>query len=293
MSPPFLIGGERAGLGSEITGVRSYGEQEYLERERIMVRAGMLLMTAALIKGLIFLVPVAAEERGEGTGRVARAKVRKGLTLSDYRMAEKRLSDLGYWVGKIDGRWDEAARHGLTAFQKVEGLRRTGTLSAGDLDRLLVAERPRALLSGLFHLEVDLARQVLFVVDGNGNVEKVLPISSGNGRRFVSQGWAREAITHPGWYSVDRKVRGWNRSPLGLLYYPIYFMWGTAIHGAPSVPTRPDSHGCVRIPVGSARSLFDSVPAGTPVIVHRGALPPRPPAVLMPVVDAMVEIDHR
>ena len=100
-------------------------------------------------------------------------------------------------------------------------------------------------------------------------------------------------MTHPGWYTVEKKAPGWNRSPLGLLYYPVYFMWGTAIHGAPAVPARPDSHGCVRIPIFAARRIYDETALGTLVIVHRGALPPRPPAIMLPLVDAVVDLGAR
>jgi hypothetical protein len=259
-----------------------------------MIGAGRVVLIAVLTAAGLLSLPVEVRGRAGGSevGGVIASRVVRALKRSDYLEAERRLSDLGYWMGKVDGRWDEASRHGLIAFQKVEGLRRTGSLTLADFDRLQVAERPRALLAGTAHIEVDLVRQVLFVVAADGKVGRIIPISSGSGKRFVSQGWARDAITHPGWYTVDRKARGWNRSPLGLLYYPIYFMWGTAIHGAPAVPTRPDSHGCVRIPVAVARSLYESTPIGMPVVVHRGGLPPRPPAVLMPVVESMTEIER-
>jgi hypothetical protein len=32
--------------------------------------------------------------------------------------AQQRLSDLGYWIGKVDGKWGEASRHALIAFQR-------------------------------------------------------------------------------------------------------------------------------------------------------------------------------
>jgi len=260
------------------------------------VRLSWRIVFVAVVGVALLLSPVEAGRRKgvapAGGGALA-GKMAKPLGRSDHLLAERRLFDLGYWTGKVDGRWDTASRHALIAFQKVEGLPRTGRLTSTDFDRLQLANRPRALLAGALHIEVDLARQVLMVVESDGEVTKVLPVSSGNGRRFVSQGWARDAVTHPGWFTVDRKARGWNRSPLGLLYYPIYFMWGTAIHGAPSVPTRPDSHGCVRIPVFAARSLYESTPIGTPVIVYRGSLPPRPPSVLMPVVESLVEIERK
>jgi len=222
-------------------------------------------------------------------GSAGRRVAPRSLTARDHLAAEQRLAELGYWTGKVDGRWDGASRQALIAFQKVEGRKRTGRLQAGDYDRLMVSSRPAALAAGASHIEVDLVRQVLFIVEADGTVKMILPISSGNGRQFVSQGWARNALTHPGWYTVDKKTPGWNKSPLGLLYYPVYFMWGTAIHGSPSVPAWPDSHGCVRIPMFAARRIYESTAIGTLVIVHRGALPPKPPAIMMPIVESVIE----
>lgn len=243
--------------------------------------------------GLGWLVVLLALVGGGGIvlaqGSAGRRVAPRSLTARDHLAAEQRLAELGYWTGKVDGRWDGASRQALIAFQKVEGRKRTGSLQAGDYDRLMVSSRPAALAAGAAHIEVDLVRQVLFIVEADGTVKTILPISSGNGRQFVSQGWARNALTHPGWYTVDKKTPGWNKSPLGLLYYPVYFMWGTAIHGSPSVPAWPDSHGCVRIPMFAARRIYESTAIGTLVIVHRGALPPKPPAIMMPIVESVIE----
>lgn len=241
--------------------------------------------------GLILLAVMIVAAPWSGLAQVPAKgrQVRRALSLKDHLAAEQRLAMLGYWTGKVDGRWDSISRQALIAFQKVEGRRRTGSLTADDFDLLMAANRPAALAAGVAHLEVDLVRQVLLVVEADGQVKTVLPISSGNGRQFVSQGWARDAITHPGWYTVDKKSPGWNKSPLGLLYYPVYFMWGTAIHGSPSVPAWPDSHGCVRIPIFAARRIYENTSLGTLVIVHRGALPPKPPAIMMPVVESVRE----
>jgi lipoprotein-anchoring transpeptidase ErfK/SrfK len=177
----------------------------------------------------------------------------KPLTAANHREAEQRLADLGYWTGRIDGRWDVASRHALIAFQKVEGLKRTGRLEA--------------------HVEVDLIRQVLFIVDDAGTITRILPVSTGNGKPFRSEGWTRDAITHPGRYKVYIKIPGWKKSPLGRLYYPVYFMVGTAIHGYPSVPVKPASHGCIRIPMFAAKEFYKMTPMEMPVIVHNGVMP--------------------
>ncbi len=197
----------------------------------------------------------------------------KPLTRKDHRDAEQRLSEMGYWTGRVDGSWDTASRHALIAFQKVEGLKRNGQLTRETFDRIMTVERPLPRKPGPAHIEVDLTRQVLFIVDDEGIVTKILPVSTGSGKVFVSQGWARDAITPPGEYWVKQKIPGWKKSPLGLLYYPVYFMYGTAIHGYSSVPTKPASHGCVRIPMFAAKAFYKMTPMGMPVIVYRETSP--------------------
>jgi N-acetylmuramoyl-L-alanine amidase len=118
------------------------------------------------------------------------------------------------------------------------------------------------------HMEVDLSRQRLSVIDASGRVVKTLPVSSGSGKWFTSEGRTRRAITPRGRFTVVRKIAGWHKSPLGVLYYPTYITQGVAIHGNPSVPPRPASHGCIRIPMSAAKEFFDVTPIGTVVLVH-------------------------
>jgi lipoprotein-anchoring transpeptidase ErfK/SrfK len=47
-----------------------------------------------------------------------------------------------------------------------------------------------------------------------------------------------------------------------------YFVRGYAIHGYFSVPTYAASHGCLRMPVPDARTVFNWVRPGTPVDVY-------------------------
>jgi hypothetical protein len=48
-----------------------------------------------------------------------------------------------------------------------------------------------------------------------------------------------------------------------------YFNGGIAFHAYPNVPTHPDSHGCVRLPVSEAPFAYDFMSVGTPVTVYR------------------------
>ncbi|HXU39134.1 MAG TPA: L,D-transpeptidase family protein [Blastocatellia bacterium] len=189
--------------------------------------------------------------------------------------AQRRLTELGYWIAGTDGKWSESSRQGLVAFQKVEGRPRTGRLTVAELQALRGAARPLPREKGFAHIEVDLQRQVLFVVDADGTVSKILPVSSGNGKMFEIEGDTLPAVTPPGRFRVYAKLRGWRKSPLGLLYYPNYILGGIAIHGNPAVPVQPASHGCIRIPMFASKEFSDMAPIGTQVIVY--AAPPANP----------------
>jgi len=140
--------------------------------------------------------------------------------------------------------------------------------SASDAPDALT-QQPRVLrATGYTHVEINLSRQRLFVVDGSGRVVETLPVSSGSGRLFTSEGRTRRAITPEGRFTILRKIAGWHKSPLGMLYYPSYITQGIAIHGSRSVPSMPVSHGCIRIPMSAAKEFSDMTPIGTVVLVY-------------------------
>ena len=170
---------------------------------------------------------------------------------------EKLLSNLGYWILRVDGSPDASTHHAIMAFQKVEGRKRTGTMSSADIQALRHAQRPIARYpTEKAHVEVDLKRQVLFYVDDTGTVSHIIPVSSGNGKRFHDEGQWKVANTPRGLFNVGLKVNGAKKSSLGVLYYPSYFLGGLAIHGSNSIPPFPASHGCVRVPRFADQALF-------------------------------------
>jgi hypothetical protein len=182
--------------------------------------------------------------------------------------AEKRLWELGYWAGPADGRFDSASRHALVAFQKVERRARTGSLTREELDALRNASRPIPRHARYAHVEIDLGRQVLFLIDETGTVMRILPVSTGNGQLYMDHGQVHRARTPTGTFKVLRKINGWRLSSLGLLYYPSYIVNGIAVHGSLSIPTRPASHGCIRIPMFAAKDLSALMPVGIEVIIY-------------------------
>jgi lipoprotein-anchoring transpeptidase ErfK/SrfK len=213
---------------------------------------------------LVLSWAVGAGDAGAGTSKST-------LTKAEVKRAEQRLAELGYWAGPADGVWDAASRHALIAFQKVEGARPTGKLTRAEYNALTDSTpgvpAPRQAKGP--HVEVDLARQVLFVVDAEGRVGNVLPISSGSGKRFYENGYPETlAVTPCGRLEVYSKRSGWRKSPLGQMHNPMYIVGGIAIHGSEDVPPYPASHGCIRIPMFASHRLPGMIPVGTPVLVY-------------------------
>ena len=184
--------------------------------------------------------------------------------------AEQLLTDLGYLTENTDGRLDFMSRHAVMAFQKVEGLKRTGVLTASLLEKIREASKPTAKHAGAAHIEVDISRQVLFMVGDDGNVNLIVPISSGSGEKYWDKTRNRYEVasTPRGEFTINRKVNGNRKAPLGTIYYPSYFKEGWAVHGSPSIPPKPASHGCVRVPRGADKILSKRMPVGMKIYIY-------------------------
>ncbi|SRR6266542_2559988 len=201
---------------------------------------------------------------------ITKVKKREGrpLNRAEVKEAERRLSEMGYWTSRVDGVIDSVTRTALIAFQKWEGRKATGRLTRDDLDAILSASSPQSKDPGYKHVEVDLDRQVLLLIDSQGVITKILPVSTGSGKHYNEKGMRGLAYTPTGRFRVYGKMSGWKRSPLGLLFFPNYFSDGLAIHGNPSVPHQPRSHGCIRIPMFAAREISNRLPVGTIVLIY-------------------------
>jgi peptidoglycan hydrolase-like protein with peptidoglycan-binding domain len=191
----------------------------------------------------------------------------KGARGEQVRLMEQRLDALRFDV-LVDGNFDETTYHAAVAFQKLHRLPRTGRATQDVLDRMSLAQPPPPLVphGGPTRVEIELARQVLFLYQGNA-LHKILPVSTGSGKPYCENGNCGDAITSRGSFKVEWRYQGWRKSDLGRLFNPLYFNGGIAIHGFPQVPVQPASHGCVRIPMGASLWFPQLVPDNTPVFV--------------------------
>ena len=182
---------------------------------------------------------------------------------------QQRLSHLGYWVPTNASGPGTLTTQALYALQKSAGIARTGSFDAATQRALDQGVLPTPRSTVGYVAEINKTRQVLMLVS-NGRVVRVFNTSTGNGARYRSGSGYATAITPEGNFSVQRQINGTRISDLGELFRPKYFTGGYAIHGSPSIPPHPASHGCVRVSNGAINFLWDSgsLPLGTPVLVY-------------------------
>jgi peptidoglycan hydrolase-like protein with peptidoglycan-binding domain len=171
------------------------------------------------------------------------------------RVLQRALGSLGYVVGRR-GFYDDRTARAVLAFRKVTGMART-TIASADVFRRLARGVGRFRVrhpDHAKHVEADLSRQVLALIRGN-RVERIYPMSSGK----------PSTPTVIGTFRVYSKTTGFNAKGM---YFSNYFIRGYAIHGYADVPVFAASHGCLRVPIPDAVSIFRWLRIGDIVDVY-------------------------
>ena len=189
----------------------------------------------------------------------------------DVKAVQTQLTAMKYYAGPIDGTPGAALRSAVMAFQKVNGLGRDGSVGPKTLAALKAPITPKLKGTGKgVRVEVDLTRQVLYVVKDDV-ITRILPVSSGSGKKYTTKsGYLATALSPVGYYRIQRRILGERKADLGVLYDPQYFYKGWAIHGSNSVPGYPASHGCTRVSRADAKYLLTAISVGTQVYVYGG-----------------------
>jgi hypothetical protein len=223
----------------------------------------------------------------------------KGNAGSEVERLQRRLKELGFDPGPIDGQFGDLTRAAVWAFEKLvlqtPRQEATGRVTNDMWQRMqdplvILPRRPDAASAN--HTEVYLPEQVvIFFVDDHPAL--ISHMSSGTGDEWceevtISPGeYGNEDGTEPlkrgecgisntpgGVYEYYRRVEGVRQSGLGSMWNPIYFNYGIAIHGAINVPLEPASHGCIRIPLAVSEYFQDLATTGDQVYVFDGVEEP-------------------
>jgi peptidoglycan hydrolase-like protein with peptidoglycan-binding domain len=246
---------------------------------------------------------------GGPTAAPLAAPLSLGSAGEDVRRVQERLTELGFQPGPADGQFGSGTQQAVWAFKKLIGGVAWEEFATRN-DQTVVTEEvwqqmadpsvrflPRRPGSGT-HVEVYLPLQVLAVFRDD-QPTFIAHISSGelrpdgNPATFcetatydtdeygspypepVTKQVCAESKSPGGVFRFNRSYDGNRVSPLGGMKNPWYFNYGIAIHGAQNVPTRPASHGCIRISNSLADVFPDLVERGDRVYVwgHDGKEP--------------------
>ena len=174
-------------------------------------------------------------------------------------LLQRGLVKLGF-AAPVTGYYDSLTANGVNAFRKTNGMGRDGYATTSVYAKVLRGEgayKLRYPTSGTHgkHVEFDWSRQVLVLAD-RGKPYRVYHTSSGS----------PVTPTVFGSYRFYRQDDGTNAKGM---VHSSYFIGGYAIHGYASVPNYPASHGCLRVPIPSALSIFNWIDIGDPIQTYR------------------------
>jgi peptidoglycan hydrolase-like protein with peptidoglycan-binding domain len=170
-------------------------------------------------------------------------------------LLQRGLAKLGF-ATPVTGYFDSLTANAVNAFRKTNGMGRDG-FAIGSVYALVMrgdgAYKLRHPTSGTHgkHVEFDCSRQVLVLAD-HGKPYRVYHVSSGK----------PSTPTVFGSYRFYRKQPGTNSHGM---VYSSYFIGGYAIHGYASVPNYAASHGCLRVPIPNAVSIYNWIDLGDPI----------------------------
>jgi peptidoglycan hydrolase-like protein with peptidoglycan-binding domain len=173
-------------------------------------------------------------------------------------LLQRGLLKLGF-ATPVTGSFDGLTANAVNVFRKTNGMGRDGYATTSVYAKVLRGEgafKLRYPNSGTHgkHVEFDWSRQVLVLAD-HGKPYRAYHVSSGKPSTPTVFGSFRFYSKTPGTNSHG-------------MVYSSYFIGGYAIHGYASVPNYPASHGCLRVPIPNAVSIYNWIDLGDPIYAY-------------------------
>jgi L,D-transpeptidase catalytic domain/Putative peptidoglycan binding domain len=173
-------------------------------------------------------------------------------------LLQRGLLSLGF-ATPVTGYFDGLTANAVNVFRKTNGMGRDGYATTSVYAMVLRGQgafKLRYPKSGNHgkHVEFDWSRQVLVLAD-HGKPYRVYHVSSGK----------PSTPTVFGSFRFYRKEPGTNSHGM---VYSSYFIGGYAIHGYASVPNYAASHGCLRVPIPNAVSIYNWIDLGDPIYTY-------------------------
>jgi hypothetical protein len=187
--------------------------------------------------------------------RIAQCQLRRG-EMRGWFCAEEALKRQGYVIRQVDGIVDRFSVWAIYAFEKVAGLRPDGHF--GGREWLAMLRNPRLAVRRPDlppkHVEINIGKQLILLVR-KGKVAHYIHTSTGKS----------STPTIRGTFTVYEK-RNYRQS--NGMYRSIFFHGGYAMHGYPSIPLYPASHGCSRTYDGNQDFIYPRIDIGDRVATY-------------------------
>jgi hypothetical protein len=170
-------------------------------------------------------------------------------------LIQQRLAALHFYIPQT-GVYDTGTGLAIDAYHRLLHWGTYQTLDGRTISYLLdgLGEFKARFSTHGKHAEGNLSLQLLALIDGS-HVYRIYPISSGK----------PSTPTILGDFHVYSKVPGY--LPDGM-YFSNFFIRGYAVHGYNPAPDYPASHGCMRVPIVDAISIYDWLQLGDWVDVY-------------------------
>lgn len=174
----------------------------------------------------------------------------------DVQLVQRRLRELGFYQGALDGVFGRGTHDAVRAFQARRGLPVDGVVGPSTYTALGSGPTPQALGTRGPVLTIDLERRKLFFARNNVT-QKSYDVAVG----------APDTPTPVGrWIVVEKSLDP--GGPFGTRWIRLNIPWGGyGIHGTDDLASIGNavSHGCVRMHNRDVEELYDRVPLGTMV----------------------------
>jgi hypothetical protein len=216
-------------------------------------RTGRYTVSVRVFKAADPQHPAAAKSLA---ARSIQPKAHSGSRGLSVRLLQRGLRSSAY-VAPLNGRFDAATGRAVLAFRKVNRMARTQSADHSVFARLfrgLGGFTLRYPGAGK-HAEFDWSRQVLVLARG-GRPERIYHASSGK----------PSTPTVFGHFHFYSKTPGTNSKGM---VDANYFVGAYAVHGYAEVPPYAASHGCIRVPIPNAASIYSWIALGDSIFVYR------------------------
>jgi len=179
----------------------------------------------------------------------------QGARGTKVTLLQRGLLKLGF-ATPVSGHFDSLTANAVNVFRKTNAMGRDGYAPTSVYAMVLRGEGAFELRypdSGTHgkHVEFDWSRQVLVLAD-HSKPYRVYQVSSGK----------PSTPTVFGSFHFYRQEPGTNSHGM---VHSSYFIGGYAIHGYASVPNYAASHGCLRVPIPNALSIYNWIDLGDPI----------------------------